>query len=784
MRRPLLALSTCLAAGAWVGSDVSVPWAWGLLGLGGSLLALALAGPPRAGAVALGACALAIGAAASGAERAAYECASLRGWLRGVAPEGPVRVRGRAAADGRDVGDRWLLLIDVDSVDDGRSQRFLQGRVRVAVGGLASRREVVEGDGLALWTSLRRPRGFGDPAAADAAERALREGIHAVGYCKSPRLVEVMPAPRRAGIGEWAAQVRGGIRRTLERYVLPGAEQGVVRAMVLGDKSGIQDETAEAFRIAGTYHVLALSGAQVALLAALLLAPMRRLGAPPPLQAALVTGGLGFYAILVGGDVPVVRAALMAAALLLGRAADLDSDLANLLGLAAGVLLVAHPSDIGDAGFQLSFAATLGLLLLSAPVAACLPRLPMRLEWALASSTAAQLALAPLLISWFHRLAPAALVLNLLAVPLSSAVLVAGFGVVAAAALGDWAGSVAGRVAWWLGHALLASGQVVEGVPFLDGRLPSPSAAAVAVYFTGLLLVGRGHRRGLAWAITSVGLAALVLGRAVPASDGRLHLEVVDVGQGDCLVLRSPRGRTWMVDAGGAFERPFDFGEEVVGPHLWDAGIVRIDRLLLTHAHPDHAGGVPFVARSFHVGEVWEGRAPRGDRTYAELERRLAETGTPRRTVFRGVRGEWDGVRYEVLSPASRGFVPLKTRNDDSVVLSVSLDRVRLLLAGDIEAGTEAALGAVPATVLKVPHHGSRTSSTPTFLAGVAPRVAVLSVGYRSPFGHPHREVVARYLRAGARLFRTDLDGTVSVSTDGRSVWVQTAAEGVERRLP
>jgi competence protein ComEC len=553
--------------------------------------------------------------------------------------------------------------------------------------------------------------------------------------------------------------------------------------MVLGDKAGIDEEDVEAFRIAGTYHVLAISGAQVALLAALLVVPLRRAGVPRLPEAVLVTATLWAYAILVGADVPVVRAALMAGVLLLGRTVDLDSDLANLLGLAAFGLIVVRPSDVGDAGFQLSFAATLGLLVLSRPVAAWLPPLPLRLEWALAASAAAQLALVPLLLSWFHRLAPAALVLNLLAVPLASAVLVAGLAVVAASAFGAWMSSVAGQVAWWLAHALLASGQVVRGVPFLDARLPSPSPAAAAVYLIGLTLVAWGRRRRLALGVTALGLVAMVFGHPVPSGDGRLHLEVVDVGQGDCLVLRSPRGRTWMVDAGGSFDRAFDPGEVVVGPHLWDAGVTVIDTLLLTHAHPDHVGGVPFILRSFRVGEVWEGPAPRQDPTYSELDAGLARSGVARRTVFRGVRGLWDDVAYEVLGPAPQGPGSRRTRNDDSVVLSVSLGVVRFLLAGDIESHGEEALQAPPALVLKVPHHGSRTSSTPAFVARVAPRVAVLSVGYRSPFGHPHPEVLARYVRAGVRVYRTDRDGTVRVSTDGRSLWVRTAAGGSDERL-
>src|SRR5436190_1433141 len=192
-------------------------------------------------------------------------------------------------------------------------------------------------------------------------------------------------------------------------YVLPGPEQGLVRAMTIGDRTGVEPETAEAFRIAGTYHVLALSGTQVALVAGLVLWLVTWFEAPPVARALLVSSALVFYAVFVGGDVPVVRATVMAVVMLAGRALDLDADLANLLGLAAMLLLLYHPSWIGDVGFQLSFAATLGLLLLSSVFAARLPRMKWGLERALTASLAAQAGPVPLLLVHFHRLAVAAL---------------------------------------------------------------------------------------------------------------------------------------------------------------------------------------------------------------------------------------------------------------------------------------------------------------------------------------------------------------------------------------
>jgi competence protein ComEC len=177
---------------------------------------------------------------------------------------------------------------------------------------------------------------------------------------------------------------------------------------------------------------------------------------------------------------------------------------------------------------------------------------------------------------------------------------------------------------------------------------------------------------------------------------------------------------------------------------------------------------------------VWEGPAPRQDRGYAELDAALRAAKTPRRRVVRGARGDWDGVAVEVLGPPPPDRPPWKTRNDDSVVLSLRWGAVTFLLTGDIESAGEEALHEPRAQVLKVPHHGSRSSSTARFVAAVAPRVAVVSVGHRNRFGHPHPEVVDRYLRAGVWLLRTDRDGTITVSTDGSRVFARTFRSGLE----
>jgi competence protein ComEC len=776
--RPLLHAFLVLSAGAAVGDGLSRESAWTLLGLAALLLGLALRTRGASMArLALAGAGLSVAAAAAAAEGIAYDSASLRRWIaRHDGSERPVRLEGLVSRDVGGIDQRPRLVLEVDRLTSGELTRRLSGRVRVLVGGLAPMPDLVAGERVSLWAQLALPRGFGTPGSFDAAAQARREAVHATGFCKGALLVA-----RAGGAPGWITRLRRRARSVLESSMPPGPEAGLVRAMVLGDRTGVDRDTAEAFRIAGTYHVLALSGAQVALVAGVLLFGLRRLRAGPAAAGVFVSFVIVLYAIFVGGDVPVARAAVMAVVMLLGRCLDLDSDLANLLGLAGSLLLLWRPSAIGDIGFQLSFAATLGILLFASPIVARFRPLPLALHLGLAASIAAQVTLAPLLAFHFHRLAPAALLLNLAAGPLAGAVLLAGFAVLAGSWLSPPAVALLGDLAWVAAHALLRSGELVRSFPALDVRVPTPSAWAVALFVAGLLALSRARSSRQGLVLLSTGLA-LLLGRGREPGDGRLRLTVLDVGQGDSHVLRSPQGRVFLVDTGMASER-FDAGEAVVAPYLWSRGVRRIDRLVLTHADADHVGGTGFLVRNFRVGEVWESVAPRRDPSYADLDRVLRGGRARRLAVSRGVSLDWDGVAIRVEGPRPAGAPPARVRNDDSLVLSVRLGRVSFLLTGDIEETGEAALGGIEAAVLKVPHHGSRTSSSAVFLAETSPRVAVVSVGSRSPFGHPDPEVIRRYARAGIRLYRTDRDGAVDVSTDGDRIWVGSFRGGREERV-
>jgi len=532
-----------------------------------------------------------------------------------------------------------------------------------------------------------------------------------------------------------------------------------------------------------------------------------------------------------------------------------------VLAGAVVALLMLDPSLVWAVGFQLSVAATAGMVALATPIAERMRFLPRPVALAAGATLAAQVGVTPVLLFWFHEVPLSTILANILAFPVVAPSLLLGLlaagtglvfeplgrllgalalipmryleavadrlarapvpwitgggmatlvvGLLAALALAWWlrsgrrlpraaiasvlalgllllltsglapAAALVGDLAWMAAHALLRSADPVQAWSWLDMRFPSPPLWAGCLFALGLgLLAGRRPR---AWLLVLLGGLG-ILGRPPEPGDGRLHLTVLDVGQGDALVVRSPQGRVWVIDSGGSYDGRFDAGESIVAPYLWSQGHRRIEGLALTHAHPDHLGGARFLLRAFGVGEVWEGVAPRHDRTQEMLEQAFRRTPAHRVSVVRGMRRLWDGVEIEVMAPRPKGRPPWTTRNDDSLVLVMRWGGVSLLLAGDVEAKAEQLLVSDgPVDVLKVPHHGSRSSSSPGWVAGVRPRVAIVSAGFRNHFGHPHREVVARYQATGAWVLRTDRDGAVTVSTNGREVWVRTARDGIER---
>ncbi|HSJ15253.1 MAG TPA: DNA internalization-related competence protein ComEC/Rec2 [Longimicrobiales bacterium] len=583
----------------------------------------------------------------------------------------------------------------------------------------------------------------------------------------------------------WSVALRARAQGVL-RAVLPQTH-GVAEALLLAQRDALDPGVRDAFVAAGLAHLLAISGAHVGMLAAMLLLAFRLLRLPLLPGRLGVLLAIGVYVLLLGAPAAATRAALQLGLLLAALLAQRPTDGWNTAAAAALLLLVLNPLAALDPGFQLSFAGVGGLLAYRRPLAGALPeRLPKGVRDALAASIAATLVTAPIAALHFGQIAPIGILAGLVATPLVALALPS---LACALALHPLAPALTA----WLGpgtelllRALVEVARIAASVPAGHGRVPAStlllwllaaaafvvlnrraSAAPAADAETPATAARARRQRRLRQATIAGVLAALIAWLPAFSPAGALELHAIDVGQGDAIAIRTPRGRWLLVDAGMRSQR-WDAGRSRVVPYLLRAGVRRIDLLVLTHAHADHIGGARAVFEAFDVATVIDPGAPARSGQY--LETLDAARAEPARWVWPRPGSELvlDGVRLRFLYPRARLLDAPADPNDFSVAFHLGFGRFGALFLGDAPAAVEAELVAehgrgLAAPVLKVGHHGSATSTSETLLAMVEPDVAVLSLGRDNRYGHPAPAVVARLLRHGARVVRTDERGSIVI---------------------
>ncbi|MFC5303030.1 DNA internalization-related competence protein ComEC/Rec2 [Azospira restricta] len=647
-----------------------------------------------------------------------------------------------------DRGDRFVF--DVEAVLSAGAR--VPARVmlsRYAGGGDEMLPALRPGQRWQLTVRLKRPHGNANPHGFDYEAWLLERGIRATGYVRAtppPALVDAL-VPRPGYLVELA---RDAIRARFLAELAGADYAGVLVALTVGDQRAIHGDFWRLFARTGTTHLMSISGLHVTMVAALLAwgvgflwRRVPRLALRLPAQrAAVAAGWLGalFYAFLAGFSVPAQRTLFMltvaALALLSGR----RTAPSRTLALALGLVLALDPWAVLAPGFWLSFGAV-ALLFYAAS-----ERLGEVAGWraALARWGAAQWAVTlgslPLLLLFFQQFSLVSPLANALAIPAVS-LLVTPLALLAALLplpgllqLDHW---LLARVMDFLGG--------LADLPVLE--LPAPPPWSVVVALAGIvwLLLPRGVPAR--WLGAVLLLPALSAPAPRPPA-GAAWMTVLDVGQGLAVVVQTAT-RTLLYDTGPLYSAESDAGQRVVLPYLRALGVGRLDALVVTHADSDHAGGAASVLATLPVARVLS--------SVDDL------AGEP---CAAGQAWEWDGVRFAMLHPEPGPPRARTKTNNRSCVLRVEAGGRSVLLTSDIEAADEAALLARAPAVLKsdvllVPHHGSRTSSTPAFVAAVDAPDVIFPVGYRNRFGHPRPDVVARY--AGRRLWRTDRDGAVRI---------------------
>ena len=812
-----------------------------------------------------------------------------------IQAEEPVEIWGVITAAPELAPDRMYLEVTLEKLATFGQEHSASGTVRFVVP-FKEAQDRAEYDALQLGygtriralTNLRKSQGFRNPGATDFDEMLEYRGYDATGLIKSALLMERLGdgARNRLLSGLYAIRANA-VAVILRSFTQPTS--GILAAALFGNQLFLSQETAESFRIGGTFHLLVISGLHVAMIALVVSWITAKLFRSRWLRCVLMIALLWAYALMIGAQPAITRATVMLTFVLIGQLLFRTSPGANTLAASALVLLTWQPRDLFNPGFQLSFLTVAMIVLVTVPLLERIrqlgewqpsaptpypPRAPRWLKWwaevlhwnegefqdemrkapiryrlekaraakwlsatkrkrilqwairwtvtTLLATVIVQFGLLPMMIAQFHRVSFVSPLTNAIQGALMFALMIAGAAYLLAYAL---LGSLVMKLAFvvnWIGWLTAHAADWLLKWRKLNFRVPDYGANAAwmyAGYFALVLVliialsvwnpfllhyrgteVAQRFRRGFTvtgLSVCGVALLALVVvliwhPHSHEFARGRLSVTFLDVGQGDAMLISFPHGKLMLLDSGGRIptdlaltegeevfvEDRLSIGEAAVSPYLWQRGIKRLDFIAASHGHSDHVQGFEDIGKSFAIGAALTGVIPTDDQQFEAFREAASYAGAPLSSIARGDQFDIDGVRVEVLTPLREALSAPQAANNQSLVLRLRFGQRVFLLTGDIEKQVEGQLLAanedLKTDVLKVAHHGSRSSSTAEFLQRAMPAIAVISVAHPSPFEHPHVETMKGLQSISAQVLQTSRCGAITISTDGQDLRVQT----------
>jgi len=633
--------------------------------------------------------------------------------------------------------------------------------------------ELHAGERWQLTVRLKQPHGSSNPHGFDFELWALENNVRAVGYVNSKAdnlLLAKLADGFNYHIQHWREYVRDKFGATLS--AAPYA--GVLTALAIGDQSSIPQAQWQVFTRTGVNHLMSISGLHITMLAGLgfaltywlwrrsvwltLRLPARKAAALAALLVALA------YALLSGFAVPAQRTVYMAGAVAVALWLNRNFSPAQILSIALLGVLIPDPWSILSPGFWLSFGAVALILYVTAyrlkPSHVLVEY--ARVQWAMT------IGLIPMLLALFQQVSLVSPIANAFAIPLVSLVVVPL--TLLGAVLPPYFSI--GGAPLWLAHTVMAWTMALlewlNSLPQAVWTQHAPPAWSAAAGMLGAVVILLPRGFPARWLGVVLMLPMFLNTPQEPAKDS-LRLIIFDVGQG-LAVAAQTRHHALLYDAGPDFSGSADSGNRILIPSLRAMGIRKLDGLILTHDDTDHTGGAASIMQAMPIGWL-ASSLPDGHP--------LLQTSVDNRRCIDGQNWQWDGVLFEMLHPDKASYAqPNISDNDRGCVLRISIANQHILLTADIEAASEAELLAkhfdkLPAALLVVPHHGSKTSSTEKFISAVNPRYAVFTAGYRNRYGHPKQGIVQRYNDSGATLLRSDQDGAIMVDMNADELTIE-----------
>jgi len=716
--------------------------------------------------------------------------------IRGVVEESSVPQWGRTRA-----------VLSVQSLSRSGETYHVRGRIRLTIMG---ERNLVPGDRLRFSSKIRPFRNFKNPGGFDYRRYMLFKGIHGSAWVRNEKLRQEDPADSIQAI-----RLTGKARQQLALLIdsvgdeTKELEKSVLKALVVGDRSGIDTDLRQLFNRSGAGHLLAISGLHVGIVATVAFVAFRWFFSLFPFLlwrgwrrqwAAIATlAPVIAYGLLAGMSPSTQRAEIMVCVLMVALFLGRLQDTFNTIFAAALFILMIFPPSLFSISFQLSFAAVLTIVygfeklrLEMDGEPSVKERAVRRIKTFLLISVFAVAGTAPLTLFHFNQVSIIGIAANLFLVPLVGFLAVP-MGLLSAflSFLYEPGGAFGFSLCLSVLHLALFLINFFSSLPFAAITTVTPSLLEIFLYYIfGWALFHFRSKRVAGWAMVVILIA--VFGDGLYWSYVRfwhrdLAVTAIDVGQGGSTLLELPGGKIVLYDGGGFSDnRIFDMGKQVVAPFLWRKKIATVDIIVLSHPNADHLNGLIYIAKKFTVGELWTNKDVNTTLGYKELMAVCEEENILVRRIDSGFgRCALGQTELTVLHPpagyfSDRGAIEQSKRNNGSLVVKIKRGKHVFLLTGDIEAPAEYRLvertgPQLQGAVLFAPHHGSRSSSTPLFLSAVKPELVIISAGEGNRFGFPHKEVMERYRQVGARILSTRRDGAITIRSNGQTLDVRTA---------
>ena len=658
------------------------------------------------------------------------------------------------------------LQLEAKSVGK-KDKKKVQGIIRVSVSKYPKNKPFPQYGILIVKGKLLPITGFANPGMFNSERMAKIQNIGGRMSVKASELQYKLTAkPWLAYVAEVSAAMKRSLAKTMDRR-----DSAVLAGMVLGGYDGIDADIVRSFSTTGIVHILSVSGSHIALLIGAVLAIMNyckiRHKIAIPVAALVIIG----YAFLCGFSPPVLRSVLMGLAMLLGLSLGKDADRGAILAGVVILMLCYRPLWLLDIGFQLSFLSTAGLIYVTPKIRPLLvEKLPVFVADSLAVCLAAQIAVIPFLVYYFHQLSLCSLLANLVVVPIIEIVLIITLGGLVLSFIVPPLGSIfliAASIVLW---PCLVITDWIAGWGWAAIAVPKTPVYMAIVYYLAVwtifkfyplqdLSVENRKLCGILCLLVLLGQQAFYVFMPQPFT-----VYFLDVGQGDSALVITPERKSILVDTGG-FKGNFDTGERIILPVMRYLGIKKLDVLILSHGHLDHAGGAARLAQLIPIDNVL---LPR-EKPCQEIEALLYNLGskTNKENMFSGEKISLGNCIIDVVD-APQQIEETGNGNENSAIIKISCGKNSVLFTGDAtgEAELRAAENNIKAQVLKISHHGSPSSSELEFLQAVSPSTAVISVGSNNTFGHPSREVLGKLSRLNISTYRTDKLGAVKVVFD------------------